>query len=162
MPSFDVVIQTDLQEVDNALNQARKEIAQRFDFRGSKSRIDWDRKGDVTLVSDDRPRLDALLDVVKTKLVRRGVSIKNLEVGESEPAADGLVRQKVTLKTGIPKEAAKEICQHLRQSKIKVQGQIQDEQIRVTGKKRDDLQAAIASLKEADFGLDVLYQNFRQ
>ncbi len=160
MPSFDVVIETDLQEVDNALNQARKESSQRFDFRGSKSEIEWDKKGSISLLSEEQ-RLEALLDVVKTKLIKRGVSIKNMEVGGRVPAALGLFRQAITLQMGVPKDTAKEIVKEIKQSKMKVQAQIQDEQVRVTGKKRDDLQEAIVLIKSKDFGYDFQFTNFR-
>lgn len=160
MPSFDIAIETDLQEVDNAIQQARKEIAQRFDFRGSKSDIDWQRSADIVLLSEEE-RIDALLDVVKSKLIKRGVSVRNMEVGTRTPAADGLVRQTVTLQMEIPTEAAKAIVKAIKQAKMKVQGQIQGGQVRVSGKKRDDLQAVIALIKGGDFGYDFQYTNFR-
>ncbi len=161
MPSFDIVIETDLQEVDNALNQARKEVGQRYDFRGSKSRIDWDKKGEILLFSDDDHRLAALLDVVKGRLVKRGVSIRNLDVQESTPAADGLVRQVVSLQIGVPKETAKEIVKQVKQTKLKVQGQIQEDQVRITGKKRDDLQEVMQLVREGDFPFEFKFVNFR-
>lgn len=160
MPSFDIAIETDLQEVDNALQQARKEVAQRFDFRGSKSQIDWQRDAEIVLLSEEE-RIDALLDVVRTKLIKRGVSVRNMEVGSKTPAADGLVRQVVTLQMEIPVEASKAIVKAIKQAKMKVQGQIQGGQVRVTGKKRDDLQAVIALIKGGDFGYDFQYTNFR-
>jgi uncharacterized protein YajQ (UPF0234 family) len=161
MPSFDIVIEVDLQEVDNALNQARKEVGQRFDFRGSDSSIDWDGKSVVTLKSDDEGRLTALLDVARGRLHRRGISIKNLEVGEVKPAGGMTFTQTVTLQVGVPKEAAKEIAKQIKQAKIKVQAQIQEDQVRVTGKKRDDLQEAIQLIKGADLGYDFGFTNFR-
>ena len=161
MPSFDIVIETDLQEVDNALNQARKEVGQRYDFRGSKSRIDWDKKGEILLFSDEDHRLAALLDVVKGRLVKRGVSIRNLDVQESTPAADGLVRQVVSLQIGVPKETAKEIVKQVKQTKLKVQGQIQEDQVRITGKKRDDLQEVMQLVREGDFPFEFKFVNFR-
>jgi len=161
MPSFDIVIETDLQEVDNALNQARKEVGQRYDFRGSKSRIDWDKKGEIILFSDDDHRLAALLDVVKGRLIKRGVSIRNLDVQPSTPAADGLVRQTVSLQIGVPKETAKEIVKRVKQTKLKVQGQIQEDQVRITGKKRDDLQEIMQLVREGDFPFEFKFSNFR-
>ncbi len=151
MPSFDIVVQTDLQEVENAINQARKEIAQRYDFRGSKSRIDWDKAAaEITLVSDDDYKLTAVLDVLKTRLIRRGVAVKNLDVGQAEDAAGGTRRQKIALQQGIPIDVAKELVKRIKRSKLKVQSQIQQDQVRVTGKKRDDLQAVMQIAREAD------------
>ncbi len=162
MPSFDIVIKADLQEVDNALNQARKEIVQRYDFRGSKSSIDWDKKGEITLHSDDDFKLKALLDVVKERLVRRGVSVKNLKVSDPVPDAGSLVRQTLTLQIGVPKETAKEIVKLIKQTKLNVQGAIQEDQVRVTGKKRDDLQAVIRMVKENDLGYELSFVNMRE
>src|SRR5262245_33709241 len=136
MPSFDITIKADLQEVDNALNQARKEISQRYDFRGSKSSIDWDgKKGEITLHSDDDFKRKALLDVVKEKLVRRGVSVKNVKVGDPSPEGGGMAKQTLSLQMGVPIETAKEIVKLIKQAKINVQGAIQEDQVRVTGKK---------------------------
>ena len=162
MPSFDIVIKADLQEVDNALNQARKEVVQRYDFRGSKSSIDWDKKGEITLHSDDDFKLKALLDVVKERLVKRGVSVKNLEVSDPVPDAGGLSRQTLTLQIGVPKETAKEIVKLIKQAKINVQGAIQEDQVRVTGKKRDDLQAVIRLVKENELGYEFSFVNMRE
>ncbi len=161
MPSFDIVVQNDLQEVDNAVNQARKEISQRYDFRGSKSSIDWDKDQTFTLVGDDEYKLGAVLDVLKSKLVRRGVSVRNLEYGSVEPAADSTVRQKLTLQSGIPTEKAKALVKAIKGLELKVQAQIMDDQVRVTGKKRDDLQAAIQHAKGEDVGLELQFVNFR-
>ena len=162
MPSFDITIKTDLQEVDNALNQARKEISQRYDFRGSKSSIDWDKKGEITLHSDDDFKLKALLDVVKEKLVRRGVSVRNVKVTPPIPDAGGLTRQTIELQMGVPIETAKEIVKLIKQAKINVQGAIQEDQVRVTGKKRDDLQAVIRMVKENELGFDFSFVNMRE
>lgn len=151
MPSFDIVVQTDLQEVENAVNQARKEIAQRYDFRGSNSRIDWDKSaGAISLVSDDDYKLTAVLDVLKTRLIRRGVAIKNLDVGRPEDAAGGTRRQRIGLRQGISVDIAKELVKRIKRSKLKVQAQIQQDQIRVSGKKRDDLQSVMQIVREAD------------
>jgi len=161
MPSFDIVVKTDLQEVDNAINQAQKEISQRYDFRGSKSRIDWDKKEFITVLGDDDYKLQAVQDVLKTKLVRRGVSVKNLEYGTPEPASDGALRQKITIQEGIPTEKAKAIVKDMKTLKLKVQGQIREGEVRVTGKKRDELQAVISMVKEKDYDLDFQFINFR-
>ena len=151
MPSFDIVVQTDLQEVENAVNQARKEIGQRYDFRGSKSRIDWDKgAAEITLVGDDDYRLTAVLDVLKSKLVRRGVSLRNLEVGSAEDAAGSTRRQRIALQNGIPTEIAKEVVKRIKRTKLKVQAQIQADQVRVSGKKRDDLQQVMQLARESD------------
>ena len=151
MPSFDIVVETDLQEVENAVNQARKEIAQRYDFRGSKSRIDWEKSAaEITLLGDDEYKLTAVLDILKTKLIRRGVSIKNLEIGTAEDAAGGLRRQRIDLQQGIPVEIAKELVKRIKKEKLKVQAQIQEDQVRVSGKKRDDLQRVMQIAREAD------------
>jgi len=162
MPSFDIVVRTDRQEVDNAVNQARKELAQRYDFRGSKSRIDWDKEGVITLFGDDDWKLAAVLDIVKTKLVRRSVSIRNVTISEPENAAEGLRRQTLTLAQGVPTETAKEIVKRLKQTKMKVQAQIQEDQVRVSGKKKDDLQEVMALVRAGDdLGFDFEFVNFR-
>jgi hypothetical protein len=162
MPSFDIVVKSDPQEADNAVNQARKELAQRYDFRGSKSRIDWDKKAEIVLLGEDDFRLKAILDLLQGKLVRRGISLKNVEVASPENAADGMRRQRLTLRQGVPIDTAKDIVARIKRSKLKVQGQIQDEQVRVSGKSRDDLQAVIAMVREAqDLAFDFQYVNFR-
>lgn len=161
MPSFDIVCQTDSQEVDNAVNQAVKEIGQRYDFRGSKSKIEWNKEDEIMLTGDDDYKLGAVLDVLQTKLIRRGVSIKNLDLGTPEPATEGTLRQQIKLQNGIPKEKAKEIVKAIKQEKLKVQAQIQDDQVRVTGKKRDDLQQVMQLLKGGDYGVELNYVNMR-
>lgn len=161
MPSFDIVVNVDLMEVDNAVNQAQKELSQRYDFKGSKSKIDWDKKKEITLLGDDEYKLKAVTEILQSKLVKRGISIKNLVFGSKEAALEGTVRQKVTLQQGIPTEKAKEINRLIKDSKIKVQSQIQDEQVRVTGKKRDDLQEVIGMMRKNDLGLDFEFTNFR-
>jgi len=161
MPSFDIVVKVDMQEVDNALNQAQKELAQRYDFKGSKSKIEWDKKNEITLIGDDDYKLKAVLDILQSKLIKRNISIKNLTMGKVEPAFEGTVRQKITLASGIPGEKAKELNKVIKDAKLKVQSQFQDEQVRVTGKKRDDLQEAIALVRGTDLGLDFQFINFR-
>jgi uncharacterized protein YajQ (UPF0234 family) len=161
MPSFDIVVSTDLQEVDNAINQARKELAQRYDFRGSKSRIDWNKKDEIVLVGDDDYKLKAVVDVLQTKLIRRGVAIKNLSYGEPQPAAEATFRQTITIQDGIPTEKAKHLVKEIKKTKLKVQAQIQDNQVRVSGKKKDDLQQVIQLAKETDLGLEFQFVNYR-
>ena len=161
MPSFDIVVKMDMMEVENAINQAQKELAQRYDFKGSKSKIEWDKKKEVTLVGDDDFKLKAVVDILQSKLIKRGISIKNLTYGKAESAFEGTIKQKITMASGIPAEKAKEINKLIKDSKIKVQSQLQDEQVRVTGKKRDDLQEAITLVKGTDLGLDFNFINFR-
>jgi hypothetical protein len=158
--SFDVVSEVDMMEASNAVQQAMKEIRQRFDFKGSVSDITLE--GDtLTLHSDDESRLKAVIDVLTTKLVKRGVSLKALQYGKIEPAAKGTVRQVVTVQKGIPTEKAKEIVKFIKGTGIRVQASIQESQVRVSGKNRDDLQAVIGSLKGQDFGLDLQFTNYR-
>ena len=161
--SFDITTGCDLQEVDNAVNQTRKEIGQRYDFRGSKSSIDLDKgENRVTLVSDDDYKLAAVLDVLKSKLVRRGVSLKNLEVGPPEDAAGGTRRRKIDLQNGIATEVAKELVKRIKKAKLKVQAQIQQDQVRVSGKKRDDLQQVMEIARAADdLGPEFRFTNLR-
>lgn len=161
MPSFDIVVTTDLQEVDNAINQAQKELAQRYDFKGSKSKIEWDKKKEISLIGDDDYKLKAVFDVLQSKLIKRGISPKNLTVGSTEPAFEGTLRQKITLQQGIPSDKAKELGKIIRDAKMKVQSQHQDEQLRITGKKKDDLQEVIALVRNTDLGLDFQFVNFR-
>ncbi|MFH0799991.1 MAG: YajQ family cyclic di-GMP-binding protein [Pseudomonadota bacterium] len=161
MPSFDIVSKIDLQEVDNAVNQARKEIATRYDFRGSKSKIDWDKEK-IGLVADDDFKMRALIDIVKEKAVRRGVDARALDIGKAEDAGGGFMKCEIKLKQGVAVEKAREMVKALKDSKIKVQAQIQDEQVRVSGKKRDDLQQAIALIKAKGYDIPVQFTNFRE
>ncbi len=161
MPSFDIVSQVDLQEVDNAVNQASKEMTQRYDFKGSGSEIDWDKAGEIKLLGDSDNRLTAIIDILQSKLVKRGVSLKTLDYGAVEPASGGKVRQVITLKQGISAEKAKEINKIIKEAKLKVQSQIQGDQVRVTGKKIDDLQSVIQELKGRDLGLELQFVNMR-
>jgi len=160
MPSFDIVSVVDKQEVDNAVNQAIKEIGQRYDFKGSKTEVTLD-KDTVKVVTDDDFRLKAVLDVLQSKFVRRAVSLKALEYGKVEPASGGLVRQVITIRQGIPKEKGREIVALIKGTKLKVQGQIQEEQVRVTGKDIDDLQEIIRLLKGKELGVDLQFVNMR-
>jgi cyclic-di-GMP-binding protein len=160
--SFDVVSKVDLQEVANAVQQASKEIATRFDFRGSASKIELREKElEVALVSDDEHKLKSVIDILETKLVRRGVAVKALDYGKVEPAAGGTVRQVAKIQQGIPSERAKEIVKAIKDRKLKVQASIQADQVRVAGRSKDELQTAMAIVKEGDFGLPLQFTNYR-
>lgn len=160
--SFDIVSKIDLQEVRNAVDQAMKEIKQRFDFKGSKSDITLDDKEKaMILLSDDENKLKSVIDVLQTKIIKRGISLKALTYEKLEQALGGTVRQKIKLQDGIPQENAKEIVRIIKDAKLKVQAQIQGDQLRITGKNRDDLQAVIALLKEKDLGVDMQFVNYR-
>ena len=160
--SFDVVSRVDLQEVGNAVQQSSKEMATRFDFRGSASKIEWDDKAlALTLTSDDAGKLKSVVDILETRLVKRGIAVKALDFGKVEPAAGGTVRQVVTVQQGIPSEKAKAIVRSIKDRKLKVQAAIQSDQVRVSGRNKDDLQAAIALLKSEDFGLPLQFTNYR-
>lgn len=161
MPSFDIVSKVDMQEVDNAVNQAIKEIGQRYDFKGSKSQITQE-KDSIKILADDDYKLKAVVDVLQSKLLKRNISIKSLQYGKVEPASGGMVRQIIDVQQGISKEKGKEVVATIKESKIKVQAQIQDDQVRVTGKNRDDLQEAIQLLKGKDLGVEMQFTNFRE
>ncbi|GAA3406512.1 YajQ family cyclic di-GMP-binding protein [Paenibacillus hodogayensis] len=158
--SFDIVSAIDMQELNNAIQQAEKEIDNRFDFKGSKSSIKLE-KNELVVASDDEYKLNSVLDVLHAKMVKRGISLKNLQYGKIEPAASSTVRQRIGLKQGIDQENAKKINILIRDSKLKIKSQIQGDQLRVTGKSRDDLQQAIQLLKRADIELDLQFVNFR-
>jgi len=159
--SFDVVCKVDLDEVKNALAQAMKEIGQRYDFKGSVSKIELKDDKVLVLTSDDEVKLKAVIDVLQTKLHKRGVSIRSMEYGKIEPASKGTVRQDVTINQGIPIEKAKGLIKAVKDAKIKVQASIQGDQLRVSGKSRDDLQEVIALFKKDDQGLDLQFTNYR-
>jgi cyclic-di-GMP-binding protein len=161
--SFDITSTVDLQEVDNALNQARKEVAQRYDFKGAKASIDFDSKeSKLILTADDEFKLNALWEIVQTRLVRRNVPTKNLTRGSVIPAANTTVRQEITLQQGIPTEAAKEVVKFLKESKLrKVQASIQGDQLRVTSPSKDELQEFMRLLREKDFGVALQFGNYR-
>ncbi|MGA2081952.1 MAG: YajQ family cyclic di-GMP-binding protein [Holophaga sp.] len=159
--SFDVVAKVDLDEVRNAVAQAMKEIGQRFDFKGSVSKIELKDEAALTLTSDDEVKLKSVVDVLQSKLVKRGVSVRSMEFGKLEPAAKGTVRQEVKILQGIPAEKAKGLVKALKDAKLKVQAAIQGDQVRVSGKNKDDLQEAIALLKKNDQGLDLTFTNYR-
>ncbi|NBI27431.1 YajQ family cyclic di-GMP-binding protein [Chengkuizengella marina] len=158
--SFDIVSKVDFQELSNAIHQAEREIQTRFDFKGSKSEISLDGE-EVTIISDDDYKLQSVLDILKTKMVKRNVSIKNLEFDKIEPAASSTVRQKIKVKQGIDQENNKKIRKMIQDEKLKVKTQVQGEQIRVTGKNKDDLQKVIKLLNEADLALELQFINMR-
>ena len=149
-----------MQEVDNAVNQAMKEIGQRYDFKGSKSEITQE-KDSIKVLADDDYKLKAVIDVLQSKFLKRNISIKALQYGKVEPSSGGMVRQMITVQQGISKEKGKELIAAIKESKLKVQAQIQDDQVRVTGKNRDDLQQAIAMLKKEFADTPLSYDNFR-
>ena len=159
--SFDAVSKADPQEVKNAIQQAQREIETRFDFRGSVSEIDHDGKEKITLTSDDGARLTALIDVLQSKMIKRGVDIKFLDYGKLEQASKGTVRQVITVKSGLPTETAKKITKLIKDKGLKVTTQIQDEQVRVTGKNKDDLQEAMTAIKGADLDAPIQFTNYR-
>jgi cyclic-di-GMP-binding protein len=158
--SFDVVSRVDRQELDNALNQTRKEIENRFDFKHSKTSIESDEKK-ITLVSDDELKMRNVVDILQGKAVRRGIDIKAFDFGSVEPAAGGTVRQIVTLRSGIPKDKSKALTEKIKALRLKVTAQYQDEQIRVSGKNKDDLQKVIAALRSMEFELPLQFVNYR-
>ncbi|MBP1961038.1 YajQ family cyclic di-GMP-binding protein [Paenibacillus aceris] len=158
--SFDIVSKVDMQELNNAIQQAEKEILTRFDFKGSKSSIKLD-KDQLVVTSDDEFKLQNVLDILHAKMTKRGISIKNLDYSKVEPAAGSTVRQKISMKQGVDQENSKKINILIRDSKLKVKTQVQGDQIRVTGKSRDDLQAVIALLRKADIPLDLQFVNLK-
>lgn len=158
--SFDIVSKTNLAEVSNAINQTRKELSQRFDFKGSKALISLHDK-DIIISAEDDTRLKNLNDILQSKMVRRGVSLKALNYEPKEPAAGGTIRQIIKIQEGIPQDKAKEIVKLIKDLKLKVQAAIQGDSVRVTGKKRDDLQAIMEKLKKKDFDIDMQFDNYR-
>lgn len=158
--SFDIVSKTDYAEVNNALNQTSKEISQRFDFKGSKAAAELNDK-DLILTAEDETRLRNMNDILQSKFVKRGISLKALDYQKIEPAAGGTVRQLVKIQQGIPIDKAKEVVKYIKDGKYKVQASIQGETVRVSGKDRDTLQEVIAALKGKDFGIDMQFDNYR-
>lgn len=159
--SFDIISKADPQEVKNAVQQAQREIETRFDFRNSMSEIQHDGKETLTLLADDETRLAALVDVLQSKLIKRGIDIRFLDYGKVENATKGTLRQVVTIKSGLPTETAKKIVKLIKDKGVKATTQIQDEQVRVTSKSRDDLQAVQSLLKGADLDAPLQYANYR-
>lgn len=160
MPSFDVVSEIDMQEVDNAINQARKEVEGRYDFKGSKAEIQWDKK-EIQLIAEDDYKVDAMKNILQTKLLRRGIDIKSLTFDKVVEAGGRLLKQKITLVQGIEKEKAKNIVQLIKDSKLKVQPQIVDEKVRVTSKSIDELQETMSLLRNSNFEIPLQFNNMR-
>jgi cyclic-di-GMP-binding protein len=160
MPSFDIVSKVDMQEVDNAVNQTVKEIAQRYDFKGSKCEVTLEKES-LKVLADDDFRLKSIIDILQSKFIKRGISVKALQYGKAETASGGMVRQIITIQQGISKEKGKEINAVIKETKLKVQSQIQDDQVRVTGKNIDDLQEVIKILKGKDLEVEMQFVNFR-
>ena len=161
--SFDVTTGVDLQEVDNAVNQAQKEIAQRYDFKGSPAVIEFKRsEATISLVAASDFQMRALFDVLQSKLIKRGVSVKNLDIGENSPAAGDTVRRVIGLKTSLDSDTAKKVAAAIKDAKLKkVQASIQGDQVRVSSPSKDDLQQAIALLRSKDFGVELKFGNYR-
>ena len=161
--SFDITSNVDLQEVDNALNQARKEVAQRYDFKGSKASIEFDPKeSKLVLVADDDFKLNALWEILQTRLIRRNVPVKNMTRGTIQPAANTTVRQEISLQQGIPSEKAKDIVKFIKDAKLKkVQASIQGDQLRIVSPSKDELLEAMRVLREQDFGVALQFGNYR-
>jgi len=160
--SFDIVSIIDLEEVQNAVNQAMAEIRQRFDFKGSKSEITLEKKENkITLLSDNESKLNSVIDILQSKLVKRKVSLKGLDYGKVEPASGDCVRQSILVQQGISQEKGKEIAKAIKGMGVKVQSQIMDDLLRVSGKNKDDLQAVMAKLREKDFGIAMNFTNYR-
>jgi hypothetical protein len=160
MPSFDIVSKVDMQEVDNAVNQTVKEIIQRYDFKGTKSQVTLETDT-VKVLADDDFRLKAIIDILQSKCIKRGISLKAFQYGKAESASGSMVRQLITIQQGISKEKGKELNSIIKEAKLKVQSQIQEDQVRVTGKNIDDLQEIIKLLKEKDIGVELQFVNFR-
>jgi len=161
-PSFDIVSEVDMQEVDNAVNQVKKELATRYDFKGSKASVELSREEKkITIIADDDFKLRALKDILSTKMAKRGVSLKSLHYNDPEKAFEGTLRQKVDIATGIDKEKAKDLVKIIKDLGLKVQASIEGEKIKVSAPKKDDLQAVIAHLRSVDFPLALMFTNYR-
>ncbi len=162
--SFDITSSVDLQEVDNAVNQAKKEVAQRYDFKGSKASIDFKKgEGTLELIADDSFKMDALWDILQTRMIRRGVPVKNMKLSDLEKMGGDLVKRIVTLQQGIPSDAAKAIVKFLKEQKLrKVQAAIQGDQLRVSSPSKDELQSTMALLRGEDFGVELSFGNYRE
>lgn len=158
--SFDVVSKVDMQEVDNAINQTKKEISQRYDFKSSKSQVTVEKE-EIKIIADNEFMLKSVIDILQTKLIRRNVAIKNLEYGKIEQASGGLVRQLIKIKQGIQDDKTKDMVKDIKNLKLKIQSQIMGDQVRITGKNKDDLQEVIKILKQNDYGQDLQFINYR-
>lgn len=161
MASFDIVSKVDVQEVDNAVNQARAELKNRYDFKGSKCELNWDKKEEIIVTGDSDGRLKALVDMVEARLVKRGIDLKSLEFGKVEDISGDLKKQLIKVRQGIPTDKAKSMVKMIKSLKLKVQAQIQDDQIRVSGKKLDDLQAVIQDMKARELDVALQFINMR-
>lgn len=160
--SFDIVSTVNMQEIDNAVNQAIKEIANRFDFRGSKTRITLSKENkEITVISDDDYKLKSVIDVLESKLIKRGVSGKSLSYGKVEPSSGMTVTQVAKIVEGIEQEKAKQIVKTIKDAKLKVTPSIQGDQVRITGRSKDDLQTVMGMLREKDFGIPLQFTNFK-
>ncbi len=163
VPSFDIVNEVDLQEIDNAVTQAQKEIAQRFDFRGGKSELSLDKPTKkIKIIADDELKLRSIHQMLEGKLAKRSVDLRVLKYGKEEAASGGIIRQMIELKAGLEKEDAKVVIKAIKDSQLKVQAQIQDDQVRVTAKSIDDLQATIGFLKGKDLAFPIQFINMRR
>lgn len=160
MPSFDIVSEIEIQEIDNAVNQARKEVEGRYDFKGSKAEIHWEKK-EINISAEDEYKVDAIKNILQTKLLRRGIDIKALKFDKIIEAGGRMLKQKITLIQGIEKEKAKDLVQLIKDSKLKVQPQIVDEKVRVTSKSIDELQASMAVIKSSNFSIPLQFNNMR-
>ncbi|MGE5086277.1 MAG: YajQ family cyclic di-GMP-binding protein [Bacillota bacterium] len=162
MPSFDIVSELNIQEVDNGINQARKEVEGRYDFKGSKAEIAWDKdKKEITLSAEDEYKVEQMGSILQTKLHRRGVDIKAIKFDKIEPAGGRMLRQKVTLQQGIDREVAKEIIKNIKDSKLKVQPQVADDKVKVSGKSIDELQECIALVRSGNYTVPLQFNNMR-
>lgn len=162
MPSFDIVSELNLQEVDNAINQARKEVEGRYDFKGSNAEIKWDKdKVEITLQAEDDYKMEAMSSILQSKLHRRGIDIKSLKFDKIEPAGGKTLRQKISLVQGIEKEIAKDIVKLIKDKKMKAQPQIMDDKVRVTSKSIDELQECIQAVKAGSFPVPLQFNNMR-
>ena len=159
--SFDVVSKLNLQEVENAVAQANKEISTRFDFKGSVSRLEWDKKELLTLYSDDEQKLKSVIDILQSKLVKRGISLQAMDYQKIEAAEKATVRQAIKMKQGIESEKAKAIVKAIKEAKLKVQASIQGDQLRVSSKSKDELQATMTFVRGQDYGLPLQFTNYR-
>lgn len=160
MPSFDIVSELNMQEVDNAINQSKKEIEGRYDFKGSKAEINWDKK-EITLLAEDDYKIGAMVDSLQTKMGKRGVDLRAVKLGEIEPAGGRLLRMKITLSQGVEKEIAKEVIKFIKDAKLKVQAQIMDDKLRVTSKSIDELQETMQVVKGHNFKVPLQFDNMR-
>ena len=158
--SFDVVSEVDMQEMDNSINQVSREIAQRYDFKGSIAKIELS-ENEIKIAAEDEYKLETILDMLRVRMAKRELPLRCLQSGKIEQAAKGTVRQTITIQKGIAKDKAKDIIATIKNLKLKVQAQIQDDQVRVSGAKKDDLQNVIQTLKAADFGVDLQFVNMR-